>query len=224
MKVLGIDTSTFVSSIALLEAGEVVGDFNLNQEKTHSESLAPMIQELLDGLGYRLEDIDLFAIGTGPGSFTGLRIGMTFAKTFGQVLDKPVVGLSTLKAIGYAHTGDGHVLALSDARGGRYYYALYRKEGQNLVELIPDSMDFAEDISLDIKGEDLTVCGFYNDEDIPKLPAGAYLRSYRVNPGRNIAFLGEKLYKEGHRDDLYQLVPNYVRLSQAERDLKRIVE
>ncbi|MDU2202957.1 MAG: tRNA (adenosine(37)-N6)-threonylcarbamoyltransferase complex dimerization subunit type 1 TsaB, partial [Anaerococcus hydrogenalis] len=96
MRVLGIDTSTMISTVTVVEDEKVIGDFNVNQEKTHSESLVPMIETLLKLLGLKLSDIDIFAVAQGPGSFTGLRIGMTIAKTFAQVDDKKLIPISTL--------------------------------------------------------------------------------------------------------------------------------
>ena len=99
MRVLGIDTSTMISTVTVVEDEKIIGDFNVNQEKTHSESLVPMIETLLNLLGLKLSDIDIFAISQGPGSFTGLRIGMTIAKTFAQVGNKKLIPVSTLKAL-----------------------------------------------------------------------------------------------------------------------------
>lgn len=88
MKILAIDTSTMISSCTLMEDGVVVGDYNINQKKTHSETLVLMIEQMLEKLDVNIEDVDVFCVCKGPGSFTGLRIGMTTAKTFAQVFDK----------------------------------------------------------------------------------------------------------------------------------------
>ena len=80
MNILAIDTSTMISTVTVSDGVEIIGDFNVNQQKTHSESLVPMIETLLNLLGIKLADIDKFVISKGPGSFTGLRIGMTIAK------------------------------------------------------------------------------------------------------------------------------------------------
>lgn len=81
MKILAIDTSTMISSCSLMEDGLIVGDYNINQKKTHSETLVLMIEQMLEKLDTEIEDVDVFAVCKGPGSFTGLRIGMTTAKT-----------------------------------------------------------------------------------------------------------------------------------------------
>lgn len=90
MNILAIDTSTMISTVTIASDDEIIGDFNVNQQKTHSESLVPMIENLLNLLGMEIKDIDLYVIAKGPGSFTGLRIGMTIAKTLAQVNGKKI--------------------------------------------------------------------------------------------------------------------------------------
>lgn len=85
MNILAIDTSTMISTVTISDGVEIIGDFNVNQQKTHSESLVPMIESLLSLLGMKIADIDKFVIAKGPGSFTGLRIGMTIAKTLSLI-------------------------------------------------------------------------------------------------------------------------------------------
>ena len=99
MNYLAIDTSTMISTVTVADEKEILGDFNVNQVKTHSESLVPMIENLLKLLGMTVADIDKFVIAEGPGSFTGLRIGMTVAKTLAQVEKKDLITVSTLKAM-----------------------------------------------------------------------------------------------------------------------------
>src|SRR5699024_6151198 len=99
MNYLAIDTSTMISTVTVADDKEILGDFNVNQAKTHSESLVPMIESLLRLLGMTVKDIDKFVIAEGPGSFTGLRIGMTIAKTLAQVENKDLLTVSTLKAM-----------------------------------------------------------------------------------------------------------------------------
>ena len=99
MRVLAVDTSTMMSSISILEDDKIIADSSINQEETHSEMLVPLIKRMLDDLKIKANDIDLFAIAKGPGSFTGLRIGMTSLKAMAQALDKPIIGVSTLKGM-----------------------------------------------------------------------------------------------------------------------------
>lgn len=128
MIVLSVDTSTMISSCALLEDGVIIGEMNINQQKTHSETLVPMIKDMLERLEVEPEKIDLYAVGKGPGSFTGLRIGMTTVKTMAQVFKKDIIGISTLEALAYSVASSKKIVPLLDARGGRVYYGIYRWE------------------------------------------------------------------------------------------------
>ena len=101
MRILAIDTATMVTSVCLWEDHKIIGDYSVNQAKTHSESLMQMSEQLLKDLNLTYEDMDVFAVSKGPGSFTGLRIGITTAKTRAQVTGKPLVGISTLEALAY---------------------------------------------------------------------------------------------------------------------------
>ena len=125
MKILAIDTSTMISSVGVLDGAYSLGEYSLNQVKTHSELLLPMTNELLSKLGLDLEDIDLFAVAKGPGSFTGLRIGMSAVKTMAQVLDQKIIGVSTLEALAYGVITDRLIIPIIDARGKRYFASIY---------------------------------------------------------------------------------------------------
>ncbi|NLD50830.1 MAG: tRNA (adenosine(37)-N6)-threonylcarbamoyltransferase complex dimerization subunit type 1 TsaB, partial [Clostridiaceae bacterium] len=96
MKILALDTSTIAATVAVIEDEKLLGEFLLNHKKTHSQKLLPMIKEIMEELELKPEDVDVFAASTGPGSFTGLRIGVTTIKAMAYALDKPVVGVPTL--------------------------------------------------------------------------------------------------------------------------------
>ena len=134
MNYLAIDTSTMISTVTVADDKEILGDFNVNQAKTHSESLVPMIESLLRLLGMTVKDIDKFVIAEGPGSFTGLRIGMTIAKTLAQVENKDLLTVSTLKAMAAGSTSNRAKLALLDARSTRVYGALFDENLEEIIE------------------------------------------------------------------------------------------
>ena len=112
MNYLAIDTSTMISTVTVADEKEILGDFNVNQAKTHSESLVPMVEILLELLGMEIGNIDKFVIASGPGSFTGLRIGMTIAKTLAQATKKEIIPISTLAAMAAGSTSSRARLAL----------------------------------------------------------------------------------------------------------------
>ena len=133
MNILAIDTSTMISTVTIASDNEIIGDFNVNQQKTHSESLVPMIENLLDLLGMTIKDIDAFVISEGPGSFTGLRIGMTVAKTLAQVNEKKLIPISTLLALANNSSSEKLKAPMLDARGNRVYAAVYDKDYNEII-------------------------------------------------------------------------------------------
>ncbi|MDY6064819.1 MAG: tRNA (adenosine(37)-N6)-threonylcarbamoyltransferase complex dimerization subunit type 1 TsaB [Finegoldia sp.] len=220
MKILAIDTSSMISSCSIMEDGLVIGDYNVNQKKTHSESLLVMIDQLLDQLDMKISEIDLYAVCEGPGSFTGLRIGMTVAKTFAQVFDKPIVGVSSLAALANVINTDKKIIPLLDARGGRVYYSVFKNDGK-LERLSKDDLCYIEDLLAALK----------DDEEY--IFVGEGVRAYRdeIKELKNTSFANEALNNLLTRsicdiadraqayDNLYSLSPDYVRKSQAQRDL-----
>lgn len=218
MNILAIDTSTMISTVTIANDNEILGDFNVNQQKTHSESLVPMIETLLELLGMEFKDIDEFVISKGPGSFTGLRIGMTIAKTLAQVNDKKLIPISTLLALANNSSSDNLKVPMLDARGNRVYGAVYDKD---FNEIIKEDLYTIEDFSKMVNDldEEIELIGDislkYEDlfEKAKVLPI-----NFRNTIGKSLI----KLALENKNDyDLYQLVPNYLRKSQAERELLR---
>lgn len=218
MNILAIDTSTMISTVTIASENEILGDFNVNQQKTHSESLVPMIETLLNLLGMEIKDIDEFVIAEGPGSFTGLRIGMTIAKTLAQVNDRKLVPISTLLALANNSSSDKLKVPMLDARGNRVYGAVYDKEFNEIIKedlyTIEDFSKLVNDLDKEIEliGDiSLKYQDLFEKEKV--LPI-----NFRNTIGKSLI----KLALENKNDyDLYQLVPNYLRKSQAERELLR---
>ncbi|NLZ28975.1 MAG: tRNA (adenosine(37)-N6)-threonylcarbamoyltransferase complex dimerization subunit type 1 TsaB [Firmicutes bacterium] len=127
MLILGLDTSTRVCSVALLNGGELVGEYTQNVSKTHSQRLLPLISCLLDDTGTDRKDLDAVAVAIGPGSFTGLRIGIATARALAQGLGLQAVGVSTLRALAENLSGRRIIVCpMLDARRDQVYAALYR--------------------------------------------------------------------------------------------------
>lgn len=143
MNILAIDTTGGVSSCALLENDVLRGTFEINIPVTHSETALPMVEDLLEATRISLDTIDLFAVSVGPGSFTGVRIGVATIKGLGMALDKPCVGISTLEALAANLAGfAGTIVPAMDARRHQVYSTMFHwKDG----ELIRDCVDQAED-------------------------------------------------------------------------------
>lgn len=219
MNYLAIDTSTMISTVTVADEKEILGDFNVNQVKTHSESLVPMIENLLKLLGMTVADIDKFVIAEGPGSFTGLRIGMTIAKTLAQVEKKDLITVSTLKAMAAGSISQRAKLPLIDARSTRVYGALY---DENLEEIVPANLYEIDNLAkiVNEKGFELEMLGLLNDKYFDK-----FKRAKKAPINLNNC-IGKGLIRIAQEENLearplYEISPNYLRKSQAEREFKK---
>lgn len=219
MNYLAIDTSTMISTVTVADEKEILGDFNVNQVKTHSESLVPMIENLLKLLGMTVADIDKFVIAEGPGSFTGLRIGMTIAKTLAQVEKKDLITVSTLKAMAAGSISQRAKLPLIDARSTRVYGALY---DENLEEIVPENLYKIDNLAkiVNEKGLEIEMLGLLNEKYFDK-----FERAKKAPINLNNC-IGKGLIRIAQEENLearplYEISPNYLRKSQAEREFKK---
>ena len=151
MKILAIDTSSSVCSVAILEDNEIIKEMHNFSEKEHSETLMPMIDELFKSTGLTLDNIQLIACSEGPGSFTGIRIGIATVKAFADAKNIPVVGVNSLEALAFCGTtqkGEGEYVSLIDARNDNVYFAIYRmKQEQFSIYKNPEVMQISEAIT-----------------------------------------------------------------------------
>ena len=136
---MGIDTSATAASVSICEGERVLSEFFVNVKLTHSQTMMPMVKAALDCAMLSLSDIDVFAVANGPGSFTGLRIGISAVKGMAFALEKPCVGVSTLEAIAQnAVSIPGILCPVMDARVKQVYNALFESDGQRMTRLCPD--------------------------------------------------------------------------------------
>ena len=229
MKVLAVDTSSVVATCAVLDEEKVLGEYSLNQEMTHSEKIIPMIKELMDSINLRPEDIDVFAGAVGPGSFTGLRIGIATIKGLAHVFDKPVVGVSTLEALAYNIPFDGIVVPLIDARRERVFTGIYKWKDGKLVNLSePTILELDELLNIiQANYEKVLFNGdgtlVYKEKIVEKLKDKAQFAPISLNMARasSVGELSLLKWKEGKAENYFQLVPEYLRESQAQREYKK---
>ena len=218
MKVLGIDTSTRTTAIGLIEDDEVLAEYNLRGLVSHSESVTDMIEEIFKKFEFSLDDIDLIAVGIGPGSFTGLRIGITIAKVLAFSLDKDLIGVSSLVANGMSDYGK--VATVIDARRGNVYGTIIDNDKDPEV-VFEDSLlpfeRFKEELD---KYDEVTLVGLDAEKFLGDLPQ-AKLSKNKGMKGTNIARLGLIRYKKDGPVDIFGLVPNYLKLSQAEAQYEK---
>lgn len=226
MLVLGIDTATLVCSVGLSQKGKTVGEYTLNIKKTHSQRLLPLIHQLLEATGFQARDIQGIAVACGPGSFTGIRIGIATAKGLAQALEVPLVGIPTLDIIAaqFLHT-DYLVCPILDARRQQVYTAFYRNcdhAPRRISEYMALSLDSLAELLRPYPQQGFLFPGdalhFY--EDILRERLGDRLLAlpepYRLNRGSLAAFLGHERLSLGADSELYSLTPLYVRQPEAE--------
>lgn len=218
MNILAIDTSTMISTVTIASDDEIIGDFNVNQQKTHSESLVPMIETLLNLLGMSIKDIDAFVISQGPGSFTGLRIGMTIAKTLAQVNDKKLIPISTLLALANNSSSTYLKAPLLDARGNRVYAAVFDDDKEIIKEDLYEIEDFVK--LVDELDEEVELIGEIASKYLDKFK-NAHTLPINFNNciGKSLIRLG--LIHINESPNLFEISPNYLRKSQAERELEK---
>ena len=218
MRILGIESSSLVASVAIVEDGVTMAEYSANFKKTHSQTLLPMIDSMVSLLGVELSTIDAIAISGGPGSFTGLRLGLA--------LNKPLIHIPTLDGTAYNMFGvSGLICPIMDARRNQVYTGIYRFEKEFQVVMEQDAMDMGELIDkLNEMGERVIFLG----DGVPvheKLIAERMTVPYDLAPAHvnrqraaAIATLGAQYFAEGKIQDPAEHGPDYLRKSQAERE------
>lgn len=219
MRVLGIDTSTAVGSCAVAEDEVILGEFYIESSMTHSTKFMPMMSELLKTTGIGIREIDAVAVTVGPGSFTGLRIGLAHAKAICHALNKPIIGVNTLDALAYsvAFMG-GTVCPMLDARNEQVYTAIY-EDGERISDYMGIGI---YDLMHELRGRGAVILGDgvrrYGDILADNLPDAVTAPPHLMMPrASSVAMLGGKRLRDGKTDDLYEIVPFYMRKPQAER-------
>ena len=229
MRILAIDSSATAASAALVEDGKVLGEFYINTKLTHSQTLMPMVGDVLECTKTELADVDLFAVSAGPGSFTGIRIGVASVKGLAMAQDKPCVGVSTLEAmaLNLEHL-EGTVCAVMDARCGQVYNAVFAAHGGTLERLTPDRALSMEELSkecinyekpLYLVGDGAKLC--YNKGRFQELNAILPPEPLLYQRACGVAKATVKIYEQGGAVSAAALMPVYLRVPQAERELKK---
>ncbi|MGV8984157.1 tRNA (adenosine(37)-N6)-threonylcarbamoyltransferase complex dimerization subunit type 1 TsaB [Clostridium sp.] len=226
MKILSIDSATAAATCAILEDDNVLSEITFNYKKQHSLILMPIIDELFNNTGMSISDIDAFVASKGPGSFTGLRIGLATIKGLSQGTNKPFVTVSTLDALAnnLAYT-NGIICPILDALRENVYTALYTFDNHELI-CTSEYMNISIDELINILKEkncSITFVGDgvpkFKEKIIANLPevffAPAHLNLAKAS---SLGELGLKLLSKGVFDDIYASVPIYLRKPQAERE------
>ncbi len=228
MKILALESSGLVASVAVWEDHKIIGEFSTNFKKTHSQTLLPMLDKVVQMLELKLEEIDAIAVSKGPGSFTGLRIGSATAKGLGLALDKPLIGVPTVDALAYNLYGTKRLICpMMDARRAQVYTGLYTFEGGQFKIVCPQKACSLEEIAEQINalGKETILLGdgvpvyekmIKDMLHVPYSMAPAHLAYQRAGA---LASLAAIYFEEGKTETAKAFKPDYLRVSQAEREL-----
>lgn len=232
MKILAMDSSARSASVALWEDGRILGKCFVNNGLTHSQTLLPMVESLLAHSRVKIGEIGLFAVSAGPGSFTGIRIGVAAIKGMALAADKPCAGVSTLQAMAQnLSCVEGVVCASMDARCGQVYNALFDVSAGRITRLCDDRALSLEDLGAELSalqknvffvGDGADLC--YNSVKAASKGASFFALApehLRLQNAVGVAQVGELLYREGLSVPADELRPVYLRLPQAERELRQ---
>ena len=224
MKILGIDTSSMAASVAVIEDNKLICEYTINTKKTHSQKLMPMIENMLGLSDLNVREIDAIAVCEGPGSFTGLRIGMATAKAIAHVNDIPVIGVNSLEALAAnMNLCDKKICSILDAQRNQVYTGRYQYEGTKLVEIKEIGIQQIDELLEELaqSGEQWILVGeaVYKYEDKIReisnieIPAA----SNNVTKAGSLCCVAKVKFDEG-KDifDCYTVNPLYIRKSQAE--------
>lgn len=230
MKILSLECSAGPASAAVLEDGNVLAHSYINRKITHSQTLLPMVSEVLSRTETEVFDLDGIAVSAGPGSFTGIRIGISAVKGLAAPNGLPCVGVSTLSCMAENLRGfDGIVCAVMDARCNQVYNALFRVENGVITRLCDDRAVGCEELANELQAKHyelpIYLVGdgaklFYRfSENIDGVRLCREPLLYQNAVGVGLAALPD--FKNGKTVSADKLLPIYLRLSQAERELKK---
>ncbi len=231
MNILAVESSGMVAAVSVVRKDRVMGEFFLDNRRNHSQQLMPLIERLMDDLDMKLKDIHVFAASKGPGSFTGLRIGIAIVKGLAQATDKPVVGVPTLDGLAYnLWSRNGLICPIMDARREQVYTSVYRSRVGGEFDGSPDRIDeyMAIPVSeliekLKMYDEPVMFNGDGVDTYWPIIKEELGEKAIRapinlmVQRASSIALLAQNMAISGNVQSYVDLVPFYLRKSQAEQ-------
>ena len=225
MKILSIDSSAKTASVAITDGTKLLSECFVNAGLTHSRTLMPMVDNALTQADLKIENIDAFCVNSGPGSFTGIRIGVAAVKGLALASDKPCAGVSTLEAAAYNFIDENAVVCVAmDARCNQVYAALFDIENGVITRLCDDyAVPIAEladeirklDKSVILAGDGAEICYNAMKDSVDNIRLSAEFRRYQRAYGAALAALAH-----GDFESSSLLAPVYLRMPQAERELK----
>lgn len=229
MRILAIDSSSMVATVAVVTDDTLTAEYTINNKKTHSQTLLPMIHEIKEAIDLDMESVDAIAISGGPGSYTGLRIGSATVKGFGLALNKPIINVPTMDALAYNLFSSQYIVCpIMDARRRQVYTGIYRFRGTEMEVIKPQCIMMIDELiyELDKIGMPVMFLGdgveADRDEIEEKMATEHHYAPASMNRQKasSVAALAALYYEKGKIETASEHVPEYLRLSQAERELK----
>lgn len=227
MKILAFDGTAKAASVALIDDDRLLGHYTIDNGLTQSELLLPMAENLLQSLKLSFSDIDIFATSVGPGSFTGVRIGVSLVKGLAFGRNIPCVGVSTIEALAEnLYPLRGIIVPCMDARRGQVYSATFRCDGETFERLTEDRAISLANLAEELKafdGEDIYISGDgYAVATSALSSLGVKLcktPELLINEsGGSVARVAKRMYEKGEYTTDIELSPLYLRMPQAERE------
>lgn len=232
MIILALDTTAITASVALLEDEKIIAQFGVHNKLTHSEKVLPMIDEVLKNSGYTIDDVELIAVSRGPGSFTGVRIGVAIAKGLAFPKNIKIVGVSALEALAEnvrcncPWMSPCLILPSMDARRNELYNAVFEFDGRDIKRLCEDRAISCEEVETELCGEKRLV--FINGDGALKLYEHLVSNDKEIKTALvpeillsqnaiSVGKVGYRKYLSGDVEDTVSITPLYLRTSQAER-------
>lgn len=234
MKILSIDTASNICGVSILEDTKLICTLDTNTGRTHSENLMPMIQEAFEKTNLSLKDIDLLVCDKGPGSFTGIRIGISTIKAFHDSLNIPCIGISSLESLAYNlknNLNDKYVCSIIDCKNDNCYFALYENQNDTLETLIePQAESISSALSIlnsycsdTLENHSLCFVGdgseIYQNE-IKKVFSNAKFADTTFNVLNSYSLGLAGLAKSNFFSDIQEVLPLYLKKPQAQRQFE----
>lgn len=229
MKILAVDTSATAASVAVAEENKLIGEFSINTALTHSQTLMPMVDVLLKNTGLSVNDINAVAVNAGPGSFTGVRIGVAAVKGIAFPKNLPCVSVSTLESMAYNMLGnDCVVCSVMDARCSQVYNALFRVKGCTVTRMTDDRALSLTDLKLELQnisekvvlvGDGAVLCSEFLGSELENIMLAPF--NNRIQTASSVAYAAFEKINNGETLTADELMPVYLRLPQAQRELNK---
>ena len=227
MKILAIDTSSKICSVSILEDKNIIIEKHNDDEKTHSQKLMPLIDELFKESNLSLDNIDLLACSQGPGSFTGIRIGISTAKAFADVKNIPIIGVTSLESLAYNIDNSGLIATLIDAKHDNVYFALYELKDNKYTTIINPISDSISNVIQMLRNYNSTITFVGDGSEVHKdLLSNEFNNYVFASSEQNIQTsisIGKSAFDKYSADDyqpVYSVSPIYLKKSQAEINLE----